>query len=80
MPSSANSLLHESLLPQPTIILITLFCNKNNYIKADISLKNMSVVMETILVSFLQILYFWKPLNDLASYDTVTSPCYLHFI
>jgi len=31
MPSSENSPLRESLQPQPIIVLITLFCNRNTF-------------------------------------------------
>jgi len=36
--------------------------------------------MKTILVSFLKIVHSQKPLNDLASYDTILSACYLHSV
>ena len=48
--------------------------------KADISLQNGSAAMKTILVPFLKTVYSWKPLNNLASYDTVLSTCYIHFV
>jgi len=31
MPSSENCPLHQSLPPQPIIVLITLFCNRNTF-------------------------------------------------
>ena len=44
------------------------------------ALWNRSAAMKTILVSFLKIVYSRKPLNNLASYDTVLSACYLHSV